>query len=191
MSDPEKRWPHAEAYAVALHLVEVLSPYCERIEIAGSLRSMKPHVGDIELLYISRTTTRQVDMFQSAEVSLMDEALSEMLAAGTLTKRVGKGGHTAWGKQNKLATHVASGIGVDLFATREESWHNALVCRTGPAESNMRIATRARARGLHWHPVGDGFHRLDIRVPEPPPITCEADVFGIVGLPCELPEDRR
>ena len=64
-----------------------------------------------------------------------------------LRRRLSKTGAEAWGPKNKLAVHVESGIPVDLFATSAESWWNYLVCRTGPAASNIAIAQAALAGG--------------------------------------------
>ncbi len=64
-----------------------------------------------------------------------------------------------WGEKNKLAVHVASGVPVDLFAATEANWFNYLVCRTGPGESNIAIASAAKAMGWQWHPYGTGFSR--------------------------------
>lgn len=46
--------PLKDAAALALLMVERLKPYCERIEIAGSIRRRKPEIGDIELLAIPK-----------------------------------------------------------------------------------------------------------------------------------------
>ena len=58
------------AEPVAERLVEQLRPYCERIQIAGSIRRRKWAVGDIELLCIPkyRTELRSVDMFTTENV---------------------------------------------------------------------------------------------------------------------------
>ena len=58
MSD-KQRWPAAIARKVADELVEALTPRCEQICIAGSLRRGKPDVGDIEILYI-RPLAKQI-----------------------------------------------------------------------------------------------------------------------------------
>lgn len=42
--------PLAVAAAIAAALVAELTPYCERIEVAGSVRRGKAQVGDLEVL---------------------------------------------------------------------------------------------------------------------------------------------
>jgi len=41
---------HAQALTIAEQCRKALAPYCERIEIAGSIRRGKPQVKDIELV---------------------------------------------------------------------------------------------------------------------------------------------
>jgi DNA polymerase/3'-5' exonuclease PolX len=106
-----------------------------------------------------------------------------------IAKRANSRDQFTWGPQNKLAVDVQSGVPVDFFATSEQCWHNYLVCRTGPAQLNTRIARLARERGLHWHPYGKGFTRLD-NPSEWITITDERQVFQVVGLPYLEPEAR-
>lgn len=180
---PKTRWPRSIALEVARELCTRLNPFCERLIVAGSLRRMKATVGDVEILYISRQEQRKKDMFSTELVSLADEELEKMLSEGALTKRLSKIGGPAWGKKNKLAVH-RSGVPVDLFQTSAESWWNYLVCRTGPAESNTRIASEAQNRGYKWNPYGVGFTRLADG--EVFPMESEEAVFTFVGLPYYL-----
>ena len=188
---PKPRWPYATALATANQLVEVLAPCALRITIAGSLRREKPTVGDIEILYIPRTEDRPgADLFRCETMNLFDEKLNELLRAGTLTKRPNKNGSYTWGKSNKLAVHKDTQIPVDLFATSIESWFNYLVCRTGPADSNTLIATRAKERYLKWSPYSPGFIDLSRKGDNIIPMTSEEQVFETVGLPFRPPRHR-
>lgn len=145
-------------------------------------------MGDVEILYISRMGERQADMFSTEWVSLADEEIERMLAEGVLVKRLSKIGGPAWGKKNKLAVH-RSGVPVDLFQTTAESWWNYLVCRTGPADSNTRIASEAQRQGHKWNPYGAGFTRLG----DGGMIAMDSEeaVFSFVGLPYHPPWLRK
>lgn len=189
MSGDKRRWPRTEALAVASDLLEALNDVTERITIAGSIRRRKPTVGDVELLFIPTIADRRIpgDLFACTEpVDLAGERLEAMLTAGILAKRLNVEGRPTWGIRNKLAVHVATGIPVDLFATTASSWWNYLVCRTGPAESNTEIATRAQARGWKWQPYGAGF----LTPAGVHQVTSEADVFHAVGLAYRAPDER-
>lgn len=187
------KYPYEFALSVASDIIAALQPSTDRIIIAGSLRRQKPFVGDIEILYIPKRADGPDpnDLFGNPiSINHTDAAISALLTAGTLSKRISPlQKHPVWGEQNKLASHTPTGIPVDLFATKLESWHNYLVCRTGCAEMNTLIATRAKIAGLQWSPYGAGFldrrtGQLAIRV------TDEADVFEAVGLPCLPPAKR-
>jgi len=148
--------PHATALAIAKEIVAELTPYCQRIEIAGSLRRLKAEVGDIEVLFVPHIEQRQADMFSTEPVDIAQERINQMLTAGTITKRANTRGYFTWGPQNKLGVHVASNIPVDFFSTTIEKWWTALVIRTGSAETNLRLTTGAQKLQRTLHAYGNG-----------------------------------
>jgi DNA polymerase/3'-5' exonuclease PolX len=186
------RYPLERARRVAETLRLRLAPWCERIEIVGSVRRQKPEVGDVELLYVSREVERGVANELIPAVfrwEVVEEEINRMLKEGLLDERPNKNGKRAWGEKIKLAIHRPSGIPVDLFAARAGNWWNLLVCRTGPAESNMRIAKTAKERGLKWEPYGEGL--ADRRTGETVwRARNEHGIFERLGLTCEAPEQR-
>lgn len=187
--DAKTRWPLGDALKVANVLAIVLEPVCVRVAVAGSCRRQKPDVGDIELVYIPKVERRPWGLgLETEEVNLTELAIKQMIEAGTLAPRKNCNGSVCLGQHNKLLVHVATGIPVDLFATTEPAWHNYMVCRTGPADSNTRIATEARRQGMQWHPYAAGFTRLSTG--ETVTVAREEDVFAIVGLPYRLPWER-
>lgn len=185
----DKRFPRSFAMGVAEEIVGSLRPSCLRIEVAGSLRRGKASVGDVEIVYVPISVSRPAggDLFSREVAYLPDDRISEMEASGVLARRLNKAGRQTFGDKNKLMLHVPSGIPVDLFSTTEEAWWNYLVCRTGPAELNQRIASAALGRGWRWNPYGAGFTDGDGRVY---PVSRERDVFELVGLPYAEPKDR-
>jgi len=184
------KYPRADALAAAKVCVGLLKPVTERLVVAGSLRRGKADVGDVEILYIPRFETRPNpnDMFAGpVQCNLADEALYQALG-GIITTRPNVNGSDVWGAQIKLARHAASGIPVDFFSTTVESWFNYLACRTGPAESNTRVAAAAQRKGWKWKPYSPGF--LDEHG-DVVPVASERDVFEFVGLPYHEPRQRR
>ena len=186
MSD-KKKYPRAEAIAAAAELCRALKPYTERMIVAGSLRRRKPMVGDIEILFIPKFEMRKLDLLSDTLVSLADEVLSCLLQKQVIRHRPNVNGSNIWGEKNKLAVHGASGIPVDFFTATEANWFNYLVCRTGSAESNMRIATAAQARGWKWNPYGAGF--TDDRG-QLVPVHSEDQVFAHARLTWQEPWER-
>lgn len=184
----KRKWPREDALEVARELCAKLKPVCERLIVAGSLRRRKEEVGDVEIVFIPKMVEGGQDLFEKRMVSAADAVIEGMLEDGTLLKRVSEAGHAAWGAQNKLGVH-RSGMPVDLFRTTEGAWWNYVVCRTGPADSNKRIAVAAQRVGYQWNPYGAGFSSLsaDGKVPV---MGSEREVFEFVGLPYKEPWER-
>jgi DNA polymerase (family 10) len=162
-----------KAGAVAEELKSLLRPVCSRIEIAGSIRRLKPVVNDIELLVIPRA-------------NYLDKLLNDLMMKRILAMRLNKRGSRTYGPKNKLMVHLPSGIGVDIFCTDEQCWWVSLVVRTGGAMTNKRIAMAAIRKGWRWHAYGSGFSTRDGEM------VCrsERDVFEFVGLPYREPWER-
>lgn len=193
-ANDKHRYPREAALPVARELCDLQKPVTSQLIVAGSLRRRKPTVGDIEILFVPRSEDRPFDLLSSRPVNLAEELLDDLLTRGILAKRLNVQGRCAWGAQNKLAVHVANGIPVDLFTATEENWWNYLVCRTGPGESNVRIAEAAQRMGWKWHPYGSGFDRggdMTGRPYEERIMHSEREVFEFVGLPYHEPHERK
>lgn len=189
--DRPEKWPLASAVLVAKEICDALRPASERLAVAGSVRRQKLRVSDVEILFIPAFEIRSAGGLFEEPVDVAELKINELLEAGALEKRTLAGGKTAWGPSNKLARHKQSGIPVDLFRANNENWWNYLVCRTGPASSNMRIALAAIARGWKWNPYGDGFSRQQENGDRFfHRVNSEDEVFEFAGLPY-LPPPRR
>ena len=186
-SAPKPKFDRAVAMLAAGEICNALKASCQRLIVAGSLRRGKQRVGDVEILYVSKTQTVSDGLFDTREDSLADREFEQLIAKGVLDKRTNVNACETWGEKNKLARHVATGVPVDLFAATEQNWWNYLVCRTGPAENNIRIAAQAKERGWQWHPYRSGF--TDARG-DVVPVNSEQDVFRLVGLVYRDPQDR-
>ena len=182
MSDRTK-FPRIDAIAVAKELCDALRPHTDRLIVAGSLRRRKDMVGDVEILFIPKFQIVRDGLFDQTQASLADHCLAMLITAGTLAPRKNIKGSITWGPKNKLALHIPSGIPVDFFATNEEAWFNYIVCRTGPAESNMAICNAAIAKGWKWNPYAAGFSRPQGLGTQIYLVKSERDVFDFVGLP--------
>lgn len=180
--------PAVEAMAVAVSLRDALHPFCERIEIAGSLRRKKLLVSDVELLYTPKWEVRKDGLFDTKMVNLAEEKILALLLGAVITKRLNTLGRIlSWGPENKYAVHAATGISIDLFATTEERFWMALVIRTGPKELNIRLMTECRKNGLEGHAYG-----TFTKIPggETVPVGSEREVFQLAGIPWLEPEQR-
>ena len=72
--------PWAKAFDLASRLVRELEDSCDRIEIAGSLRRLKPEVHDIELVAVPKFgTVDGGDLWgTSVDVDLLTERLEQV-----------------------------------------------------------------------------------------------------------------
>jgi DNA polymerase (family 10) len=187
MSDKQK-WPWSMAMPVAEELVELLKPCCERIAIAGSLRRLKPMVGDVEILFVPRMSERPDGLFDKKIVSVAHEVIEQKLKEGFFAKRPSKIGVFTWGESNKLAIHTPSGIPVDLFSVPAANWWVSLVVRTGSKETNLRLTTGANKLNRTLHAYGCGV--TDRMTGQTTAATSEEHVFELCGVPYLKPKDR-
>lgn len=187
MTSEKVKYPRGLAIEAVREILAMFQAGCRRVVVAGSLRRMKEEVGDVEILYLPNFAEVKADWFSTRRVNVADRVLDTMLASGLIAKRRNVLFQESWGSQNKYAVHVTSGIPVDFFETYEEAWFNYLVCRTGGAESNMRVASAAQAKGWKWHPYGIGFHDEQGNTVR---VGSEREVFELVGLPFLEPKER-
>lgn len=118
------------AKSIATEVIKRLAPYCERIEVAGSIRRQRPVVKDIDLVLIPSDSWN---------------LNHEILGLGP-TRSAG----------SKLMRVLYNGTQVDVYFSTEETWATLLLIRTGSAENNIRLATLAKKRGWHLAANGEG-----------------------------------
>lgn len=177
-----------EALPIADEVVNLLQPFCERIQIAGSLRRQKETVNDIEVLFIPKLVEdKGSDFFDYEPMDVAEKKINELLAVGYFKKRPNSKGVYAWGQKNKLAIHADSGIPIDLFSTTAECWWVSLVIRTGSKETNLRLTTGANRLGRTLNAYGCGVTESDGTVI---PATSERHVFELCGVPYLEPTER-
>lgn len=199
----------SEVLPIAFAAVELLSPACERLIIAGSIRRGIQYVGDVEILAIPKFETRPVpDLFSSAteSVNLLDELTLQLRADGVLQDRPDKNGRPAWGSKFKRARF--QDFPLDLFVCLDPmQWGALCVIRTGPAGYSHQLVT---PKGRKFKEYGTDRWRTgqmpedmcehDYRLwkldehgkrTEAIPTPTEADYFKALGLEYVKPEDRR
>lgn len=191
MSD-ESRIPLARAEQVAAEVMALLSPYCDRLEIAGSIRRRRPDVGDIELLAVPKTTERVIDLFgdQVETENHLDDFMRAQLAEAFpgFRHRHDKNGYPAFGPRYKRLLYL--GYPLDLFSCLPPAqWGVLMAIRTGPAEFSRRLVTPRRRGGMlpDGYSIRDGqLWRSDVAIHTP----TEETLFGELGLDYIPPEER-
>lgn len=156
-----------EATTIAEKVKEILSPYCEKIEIAGSIRRRKPVVHDIDIVLIEKP-----------EVWLV--LSSQIASIGRITLNGNKIKSLWYGDKE-------SGIAIDIYIATPATWATLLLIRTGSKESNIRLASIAKRQGWHLKANGDGlFNEKGERIAG----DTEESIYEALGIPYQEPEGR-
>jgi DNA polymerase/3'-5' exonuclease PolX len=181
------------AQRVAAEVIQYLKPECIQIQEAGSIRREMPHVKDVEIVYTSRTSSVQMDLFGSHFQTLFhtDKTLITLinhaiLAKDTIVPR--------WGPKYKRVVHCASDTVIELFRTEIDNWGYILALRTGPADFNKLLVTKRAHGGAlppnillrdgHvWH-IGRCNQQTEISTPN------ERGFFALLDLPFIPPQER-
>ncbi len=176
MSQTITRIPRSQALAISKLIVNLLTPVCERIEIAGSLRRGKPDVGDIEIVCIPAP---EYDLFSGATRTA--NRIETVLRCMPMWS-VAKNGQNF--KQIDLGP-----CNLDLFITTPEQWGVIYLIRTGSSSFSKNMVTQRYKGGLLPSNlyVSDGRIWCDgypLETPE------EIDFFRICGLEFVPPENR-
>lgn len=188
-----ERIPLDRAHDVAYGLRLLLEPYCERIEIAGSIRRRRETVKDIELVAVPRMeTVAGMDLWGTpTETDRLMEKLVDLSADGLLTPRpviVHRADGTTETQRRVGQSYQAlecRGIPVDLFIVRPPAdWGVIFAIRTGPGDFNERIVTDCK----RWFRRVEGGRVLHLGQHVPCPE--EEDFFRAVGMDWIPPWER-
>lgn len=156
-----------KALEIAEKTKELLAPYCERIEIAGSIRRKKPEVKDIELVAIPKPY--DVGLFENGIATVVNQ-----------WKKV-KGELPCKYTQRILP----DGITLDLFFANQENWGLIYALRTGSADYSHKVLATGWVK-LGYNSEGGqlSINCKKINIPE------EKDLFKLIGIPYIEPELR-
>lgn len=132
------------ATALAEKIKAELQPFCERIEIAGSIRRGRPEVGDIDLVILPKpgqlAAIKARCLHRCAPVTEGDQNFIVRLPmSGPLP-----------GAQ--LDIFFARPATKDFFQEVPCNFGTLLLCRTGSKEHNIFLVEHAKRMGLTWHP---------------------------------------
>ncbi len=115
---------YEDAIIIAERIKSELAPYCERLEIAGSIRRKKPEVKDIEIVAIPKPY--EIDMFES-----------NLAIAVNQWEKVK--GNLQYGKCKYTQRILPDGIKLDLFFAEPGNWGLIYAIRTGSADYSHRV----------------------------------------------------
>lgn len=160
-----------QAQQIAEGVKNKLSPFCLRLEVAGSIRRERPFVNDIDLVVIPSDQGQFIGTLQS---------LGKITMGG-----------------QKLIRCQMPGITLDVYIATPETWATLLLIRTGSKVHNIRLCTLAKTKGMVLHADGSGLYRSITRTSlfgsyaaEERVADTEASIFEALGLKYREPEER-
>jgi DNA polymerase/3'-5' exonuclease PolX len=165
--------PLARAQKIAEKIAEAITPFCAKIEIAGSIRRRRPFCGDIDLVVLPKPGQLSALQARFKEKSF---ALREgpQNAMYQLQNGVQLDVFFAWEK-------------TDLFTGPSTNWGSLLICRTGSAAHNMYLIQHSKTLDLIWHPYNGVVEITEGRIIAS---ATEADIFKALKLEFIPPESR-
>jgi DNA polymerase/3'-5' exonuclease PolX len=140
----KKEYPYKEASELAISLCVKLSPFCTKINIAGSIRRKKPIIGDIEIVCLPKfDITYNTDLFmnKTSVYGVQIGFVRAVEALGTIEKG------TPYGKYLKIV--LPEGINLDLFIPNTDDFFRQYAIRTGSADYAHKILANGW-RKLGW-----------------------------------------
>jgi len=151
----------AYAQKLAEQIVEQIRSYCERIEVAGSIRRKKSEVRDIDLVLIPKP--------------LLWYRIIATLQRNMDAKVVKRG--------DSIAQLTIKDVNVDLYSATEQTCGALLLIRTGSAEHNIKLSKRALSMGMKLTHSG---LTKDGKVIA----STEKEIFEALGLNYVEPQER-
>lgn len=174
-----------EANGLAHRLAVAMVPYCERVQIAGSIRRGKSEVKDLELIAVPRWAERPgADLFgEPVRANLLFEwATGHAPGLGITWIKPGTSEIIEWpvkehGKYWRgMVTDGTTTVKLDLFLATPENFGILLLIRTGSAEFSQAVVTHGKRIGI---PCVDGYlQNADGRIVTEE----ETDAFAVLGL---------
>jgi len=172
------------AREIAELAMQELAPWCERIEIAGSIRRRKAEVGDVELVCIPKQV-RALDLFEGSR----EERHPSFVKTVEEWRRV-KG----WPRGRYTQRMLPEGIALDLFMARPQNWGLIFAVRTGSAAFSHSVLAMGWCRkgwesceGMLWNQRSGGPATAERR---PIEVREEKELFELIGVDWVEPEKR-
>lgn len=173
---PSRRFSLQFANACLAKILPWLSPYAERIEVAGSIRRKCESIGDIDLVVIPKTVPIS-DLFGNPtgqRNKVAEEIRKTCLERGWPLVKDGA----------QYLVFESGGVQVDIWFGTPANFGTLWMCRTGSKDHNIWLASGAAKRGGHWHPH-DGLTLGGKLIAAE-----EKEIYAALGLQYLFPEAR-
>lgn len=155
---------YQKALEIAFGVFVQLELYCEKIDVAGSIRRMNPEVKDIEICAIPKPY--EIGLFESGFATIVNQ-----------WEKVK--GELEYGKCKYTQRVLPQGIKLDLFMPHDFDYYRQLAIRTGSADYSHQVIANGWLK-LGWCGSDKGLRKQSdcIRV---------KDKWKCENADCELP----
>jgi DNA polymerase/3'-5' exonuclease PolX len=155
-----------QAEQIAEKYLNLFKPYCERIEIAGSVRRKKSQPDDVELVCVPKTECQdESNLFETVlNEGIRQKEFIQLVNSFPRVKGNGEGKYARLILPDKEAGHPlppsgtppwqGESICLDLFITTPEQWGVIFMIRTGSSRFSTRMVTEIKSKGFY---VKDGW----------------------------------
>jgi DNA polymerase/3'-5' exonuclease PolX len=175
--------PHNKAMEVARRFLDLIKPFVEKAEIAGSIRRGCSEVGDVEIVCVENQLNGLDNLFYDGYPGLVVN-----------------------GPRLKRFKYPKSNIQIELYIAQPHDYGRIFAIRTGSsAYSHIKLAITWNRRG--WCGTSEGLRlkrecekkgsQWKVKAPynkmgctKPPPFNTEADFFEFLGIPWIPPSQR-
>ena len=151
-----------EAILIANELCNRIDEFCEKYDIAGSIRQGKEMVGDVDIVIIPKPPVEE-----------FIEKIKETI-------------EFEYGGEKKLFG-MFMGRPVNIFITNEDSYGACLYQSTGPAMYNVQRRRMAKAKGFKLNEYGLFNRDTDEKIAG----TTEESIFEAMGWTYKEPTERK
>jgi len=145
---------------LAKRVIRVLSPYCRKVEVAGSICRKEKNPEDIDVVLIPKSREK------------VEEAMSK------LGRRLQGGEHES--------TWRVEGIKVELYYTNSEEWGAALLAYSSKTGSAIGLRVVARVKGFKLNSHGLFNRKTRKRIAG----KTEREIYKALGRPYKEPWER-
>lgn len=186
--------PLEEAKRVAELIAGEIDPYCEKVDIAGSIRRQEPFVGDIEIVCQPKVQ-RIKDLFgnESDDYIVSFANIQRDLGALGLQKMKGKTRYQQWVVPYRVSGWENQEINLDLFFVHTPAdWGVIFLIRTGPYQFSKKMVSAVTHGGYlpRGHRIEEGRIINGYTQEKAAEINTEHDYFRFCGLDFIPPEKR-
>lgn len=164
----------AEVEPLVFKIVEMIAPYCLRVEVAGSFRRQKQNINDVDIVVLPKSVPLywlQIIKVVRSEFDALTVKQGDKLATLNVL----------------FASKQGQGyVQVDLYRADPTTWGILLLVRTGSKEHNVKLCNLAISKGLRLQYSAGLTDKYGNVVAG----RTEEEVFNALGVPYVEPRAR-